>query len=164
MPTPHLHLSNALVLSAIAKLITLLFLLLVDALNILGVMPLTGTEPCPYCTWSNMSSYLVPSVTESLRLSLSLDDDECLAGLTVLTSLGSDTTVERLLRCLRRESVVWSDSEPESSSSWCERDLCDRWDRCDRCDDLLTVVPASSLSSSVLLRCLRRCVRREEPT
>lgn len=161
MSTPHL--SNALVLSAIAKLITLLFLLLVDALIILGVMPLTGTDPCPYCTWSNKSSYLVPSVTESLRLSLSLDDDECLIGLTVLTSLGSDTTVERLLRCLRRDSFEWSDSEPESSS-WCERDLCDRWDRCDRCDDLLTVVPASSLSSSVRLRCLRRCVRREEPT
>src|SRR5690242_11132852 len=121
-------------------------------------MPLTGTEPCPYCTWSNKSSYLVPSVTESLRLSLSLDEEDCFQGRTVLASLGSDTIVGRLLRCRLLDSVEWSESESPSSS--CERDLCERCERCEREEDLLTVVPASSLSSSVLLRCLRRWLRR----
>jgi len=119
----------------------------------LGVMPLTGTVPSPYCT----PPLKRPSscwVTLSLRSPLrepALDDR---TGLTVLVSLGSDTTDARR-GC---SSAVWYSELRDEREDRCERCECFEdllWELC----LLLAVEPADEC----LLRWLRWERREEEP-
>lgn len=119
-------------------------------LIMLGVMPRTGTVPEPYCTLLNMPSYCVTlSFLSGALEELPLLD---LSGLTVLASLGSETTEGR------RSSAVWYSELREERLDLCDLDECleERlWELC-----LLAEEPAEECLEERWLRCERR---EEEP-